>query len=92
MQVLHTQEEPLSPDLHQYMAFPVFKQEWNSAGLKSQFAGVINHDTALPMAKLKDILNEVAPVIKLHDLRKYFLHICGFKEIQKNPVADWTVT
>lgn len=83
MQVLHRQEEPLSPDLHQYMAYPVFMQERNSAGLKSQFAGLINHDTALPMAKLKDILNEVAPVIELRVLQKYSLHICGFKEIQK---------
>lgn len=35
------------------------------------------------MAKLKDILNEIAAVIKLHILVKYFLHIYGFKEIKK---------
>lgn len=35
------------------------------------------------MAKLKHILHEVAPVIKLHVLQKHFLHIYGFKEIQK---------
>lgn len=33
------------------------------------------------MAKLKDMLNEVAPVIKLDVLQKYFLDIHRFKEI-----------
>lgn len=42
------------------------------------------HDTALPMTKLKDILNEVALVIKLRVPQKYFLHIYGFKEIQRS--------
>lgn len=35
------------------------------------------------MAKHKDMLNEVAPVIKLDILQKYFLDIHRFKEIQK---------
>lgn len=35
------------------------------------------------MAKLKDMLNEVAPVIKLDILQNYFLQIYKFKEIQK---------
>lgn len=39
------------------------------------------------MAKLKDMLNEVAPVIKLDILQKYFLHIHRFKEVQKTPRA-----
>lgn len=39
------------------------------------------------MAELKDMLNEVAPVIKLDILQKYFLHIHRFKEIQKNPAG-----
>lgn len=39
------------------------------------------------MAKLKDTLNEVAPVIKLDILQKCFLHIYRFKEIKKSPQA-----
>lgn len=35
------------------------------------------------MAKLKDMLNEVAPVIKLDVLQNYFLQIYKFKEIKK---------
>lgn len=45
------------------------------------------HDRALLMAKLKDMLNEVAPMIKLDILQKYFLHIYRFNKIQKPPAG-----